>query len=240
MVPKNFRLSDEFAPVLADMLAELKPANPNASEGKLLEMLIKQLMNSDESQAANNEISALSYSLEGASTELAACKQSLHEAKALQADLQAQVISLQAEVQAAQAEVQTQAISLQAEVQAGALSDAFTALSAAFGSEITEINDAITLIHSMKAQIQDSRPIDPDEIILNMPDYAVKLLNETARRLSERFGREITPEMILSDIFIRYTVEQFSEWFYPFVIAPAEMEQVCGISYHNLKKALRQ
>lgn len=53
--------------------------------------------------------------------------------------------------------------------------------------------------------------------------FPAALLEETAARLSEYYGREITPMQVLIDMFLRYTIERNAEWFYPFVLRDADI-----------------
>lgn len=56
-----------------------------------------------------------------------------------------------------------------------------------------------------------------------LESFPVALLERTASRLSEYYGREITPMQVLIDMFIRYTIERNAEWFYPFMLKDADI-----------------
>ncbi len=60
-------------------------------------------------------------------------------------------------------------------------------------------------------------------ITIDLQPFTRKLMDLTVARLSERYKREVTPEQILVDMFLRYTVSQNTEWFYPFVIKDREI-----------------
>jgi hypothetical protein len=66
------------------------------------------------------------------------------------------------------------------------------------------------------------------------------LLAEVCKRLSVIAGREVTASDVLLDMFIRYNVEQFNEWFYPFVVKPSELEDITGYSALKVKLWLKQ
>lgn len=53
--------------------------------------------------------------------------------------------------------------------------------------------------------------------------YTAKLLSITAERLSAKYKREIEPIDVLSDMFLKYTIERYSLWFYDFVVKDTEL-----------------
>lgn len=56
-----------------------------------------------------------------------------------------------------------------------------------------------------------------------MDPFPARLLNLTAKYLSERYNREVTPINVLVDMFIKYTIQKWSEWFYPWVLSDTEI-----------------
>lgn len=64
------------------------------------------------------------------------------------------------------------------------------------------------------------------QIRLTLQPFTVALLEETARRLSERYGKQVTPMAILTDMFLRYTIERWNEWFYKFILNDREILSV--------------
>lgn len=54
---------------------------------------------------------------------------------------------------------------------------------------------------------------------LQLKPFPARLLELTAEKLSLRYGRTITPTDILSDMFLKYTIQQYNVWFYPFVLS---------------------
>lgn len=56
--------------------------------------------------------------------------------------------------------------------------------------------------------------------------FARKLLDLTVERLAERYGRQVSAEQVLIDMFLRYTVFQYTQWFYPFVIKNKEIVEI--------------
>lgn len=63
-------------------------------------------------------------------------------------------------------------------------------------------------------------------ITIGLQPFTRKLLDLTVQRLAERYKKEVSAEQILSDMFIRYTVFQYTQWFYPFVISDREIVEI--------------
>lgn len=61
------------------------------------------------------------------------------------------------------------------------------------------------------------------QIRITLQPFTVALIEETARRLSEKYGRTIAPMSILTDMFLRYTIERWNEWFYKFCLNDREI-----------------
>ena len=79
-----------------------------------------------------------------------------------------------------------------------------------------------------------------NEIRFPIPEPHLSLLRETANRLSEKFGQQITIRDILLDMFARYTIEQFNQWFYPFVINGDDFKKITGHTQKELKAWLNK
>jgi hypothetical protein len=108
----------------------------------------------------------------------------------------------------------------------------------ATGDEIvTEIR--ATQQRAMNALISQ-RPLNEDEILFSIPQPHLALLQETVKRLSVKMGTDITIKDVLLDMFARYTIEQFSEWFYPFVIkGDDDFNTITGFTQKQLKAWLK-
>lgn len=72
------------------------------------------------------------------------------------------------------------------------------------------------------AELQEKHPTWA-QIRVTLQPFTVALIEETARRLSEKYGRTIAPMSILTDIFLRYTIERWNEWFYKFCLNDREI-----------------
>lgn len=56
-----------------------------------------------------------------------------------------------------------------------------------------------------------------------MKPFPARMLALTAERLSQKYKREVTPIQVLGDMFLRYTIDKWSEWFYPWVLTEDEI-----------------
>lgn len=91
---------------------------------------------------------------------------------------------------------------------------------------LEEQNMSLTSIVSERdttiAELQEKHPTWA-QIRVTLQPFTVALLEETAHRLSEKYGRTIAPMSILTDMFLRYTIERWNEWFYKFCLNDREI-----------------
>lgn len=64
------------------------------------------------------------------------------------------------------------------------------------------------------------------DVTLTVP--AKNILEVVAARLSERYGKPIQINDIVDKMILRYNIEQYTSWFYPFVIEREEIESLTG------------
>jgi len=104
------------------------------------------------------------------------------------------------------------------------------------GEELQEVNRK----HQEDiGRLQEAVKIRENQIIITLHTPAKEILEESCKRLSTLFNREVTPADLLLDVFVRYSIEQYNEWFFPFVIKPYEMKQLTGYTAEELKAWLR-
>lgn len=82
--------------------------------------------------------------------------------------------------------------------------------------------------------VEVERPLQPGQLLITLPEPHRTLLDETCRRLGA------TAQDVLLDMFVRYTVEQCSQWFYPFVIKGDDFRRLTGHTQETLRKWIRQ
>ncbi len=94
----------------------------------------------------------------------------------------------------------------------------------ATANESNKINeDALNSLHTQLQNAHAENINGESNLLKALQPFTADLLQETARRLSEKYNREVTPLMVLVDMFLRYTIERNAEWFYPFVLTNADI-----------------
>lgn len=86
---------------------------------------------------------------------------------------------------------------------------------------------------AVPTEVEVQRPLAENEILFTIPEPHLSLLNATKERLG------VSVRDILLDMFLRYTVEQYNQWFYPFVINGSDFENITGKSQKTLKLWLK-
>ena len=113
-------------------------------------------------------------------------------------------------------------------------------LSALFDDEKILENEEIiaeiqrTQQRAMSVPTEVQRPLAENEILFSIPEPHLSLLKVTAERLNT------TIKDILLDMFVKYTIEQRAQWFYPFVIKSTEFETITGHSHQTLEQWLKK
>lgn len=90
----------------------------------------------------------------------------------------------------------------------------------------------------LKSQLIN-QALTENQLLLNLPDAVVKMLNLTAERLTEKYQVAITPQDVLVKIFVRYTVERFTNWFYNFVLTDVDIEACSGKTVSEWKAFIK-
>ena len=90
----------------------------------------------------------------------------------------------------------------------------------------------------LKSQISD-QALTANQLLLNLPDAVLKMLHLTAERLTEKYQVAITPQDVLMKIFVRYTVERYTNWFYNFVLNDNDIEACSGKSISEWKAFIK-
>lgn len=111
------------------------------------------------------------------------------------------------------------------------LSQSLTEEVASLQRKLSENNDTITrLQRDYTSKQQEVNTLEKDlstaenrSVLDFMKPFPARLLALTAERLSQKYNREVTPIQVLGDMFLRYTIEKWSEWFYPWVLTEDEI-----------------
>lgn len=90
---------------------------------------------------------------------------------------------------------------------------------------VTEKESLTSLVSSLESKIA------PSDVVVHLNERMKILLDTTVERLNARYNSTtITASELLQKMFLRYTVEQCIEWFYPFVLSEGDIARITGIS----------
>ena len=84
--------------------------------------------------------------------------------------------------------------------------------------------------------VEVERQLQADEHILRIPALIYNLMQLTITRLNQRYNTNDTISDLLSKMFLRYTVERFTQWFYPWVLTDSDIEQQTGVTTRDWKQ----
>ena len=84
-------------------------------------------------------------------------------------------------------------------------------------------NDYEELQNQYNAKAEAYAHIGWEHIRTTMKPFVVDLLELTARKLSDKYNKKVTPMQVMVDMFLRYTIERWNQWFYPFVVKDDEI-----------------
>lgn len=96
---------------------------------------------------------------------------------------------------------------------------------------VQELEESLSSKTNILQQLNDTvranaNKTTDDYLLESLEPLPAMLLKRTAENLTKKYNREITPKMILVDMFVKYTIEQYSVWFYPFVISDEEIIKI--------------
>lgn len=98
-------------------------------------------------------------------------------------------------------------------------------------AEIASLKDDVT---ELQAELDHATNPAKDKIIVTLQEPAATFLELTASRLSAKFERDVTPAEILTDLFVKYTIENPCDFAFPVVISNAEAKEIVK-KFRNVK-----
>lgn len=90
-------------------------------------------------------------------------------------------------------------------------------------AEVEELNQTVA---ELQAQLAMAQNPSKDKIIVTLQEPAATFMELTASRLSANFERDVTPAEILTDLFVKYTIENPCDFAFPVVISNAEAKEI--------------
>ena len=253
----------------ARLLAELKEAKnsiaANVQKVTELEKQIKSLQEAAASAApADNNLQAelekLQKQLQAAEEAKAAAETNLAEANSKAEKMKADVLAMNKQTGtdgAAIKELQEQLKTLKDQVGAAEeqkkqdrkVIDGLTNVKNENAKTIGELKAELKKVKEDYMQLEHRTSVGSEntypegDILHFFPQITAKLLDETAKRMTDirKDGMTITPQMILADMFNRYTIDRYNLWFYKWVLSDKEIIDIATSVNEKLtnKKILR-
>lgn len=126
-----------------------------------------------------------------------------------------------------------QAAQLQHERTAARIAELEEQLSA-YQAQIQTLENREPEVREVSVEVE--RPLAADEHVMHIPALIYNLMQLTITRLNQRYNTNDTISDLLSKMFLRYTVERFTQWFYPWVLTDSDIEQQTGVTARDWKQ----
>ncbi|MBQ8721233.1 MAG: hypothetical protein IJY67_03685 [Paludibacteraceae bacterium] len=89
-----------------------------------------------------------------------------------------------------------------------------------------------------EVEVEVERPLAADEHVMHIPAQIYNLMRLTVERLNNKYNTNDNIDDLLTKMFLRYTVERFTQWFYPWVLTDKDIEQQTGVTTSGWKQFL--
>ena len=81
-------------------------------------------------------------------------------------------------------------------------------------------------------------PLAADEHVMHIPAQIYNMMRVTVERLNDEYKTNDTIADLLQKMFLRYTVERLTQWFYPWVLRDRDIEELSGVTVSGWKQFL--
>lgn len=89
-----------------------------------------------------------------------------------------------------------------------------------------------------EVSVEVERPLAADEHVMHIPAQIYNLMRLTVERLNNKYNTNDNIDDLLTKMFLRYTVERLTQWFYPWVLTDKDIEQQTGVTTSGWKQFL--
>ena len=89
-----------------------------------------------------------------------------------------------------------------------------------------------------EVEVEVERPLAADEHVMHIPAQIYNMMRVTVERLNDEYKTNDTIADLLQKMFLRYTVERLTQWFYPWVLTDKDIEQQTGVTTSGWKQFL--
>ena len=73
---------------------------------------------------------------------------------------------------------------------------------------------------------------------MHIPAQIHNMMRVTVERLNDEYKTNDTIADLLQKMFLRYTVERLTQWFYPWVLRDRDIEELSGVTVSGWKQFL--
>lgn len=89
-----------------------------------------------------------------------------------------------------------------------------------------------------EVEVEVERPLAADEHVMHIPAQIYNLMRLTVERLNNKYNTNDNIDDLLTKMFLRYTVERLTQWFYPWVLTDKDIEELSGVTVSGWKQFL--
>ena len=89
-----------------------------------------------------------------------------------------------------------------------------------------------------EVSVEVERPLAADEHVMHIPAQIYNMMRVTVERLNDEYKTNDTIADLLQKMFLRYTVERLTQWFYPWVLRDRDIEELSGVTVSGWKQFL--
>lgn len=218
---KNLSISVETDGLFNQIVDEMSNKNPGITQGECFARVVKSFVNQENSEEKELK-DQVNFLLEE--------KRSLMEA--LKLPIGTDLIAVESAYKVAEKTCE------KLEEENRLLKEASSSSDENIQEKLREANTKLVEYEERYRNLEESNKLAVNQILLTIPTPTFEILTECCNRLTIRYNRKITPADLLLDVFIRYNVEQYNEWFYPFVIRKEEFKEITGFTHEEIKKWL--
>ena len=128
-----------------------------------------------------------------------------------------------------------QAAQLQHERTAARIAELEEQLSA-YQAQIQTLENREPEVREVSVEVE--RPLAADEHVMHIPAQIYNMMRVTVERLNDEYKTNDTIADLLQKMFLRYTVERLTQWFYPWVLRDRDIEELSGVTVSGWKQFL--
>lgn len=118
-----------------------------------------------------------------------------------------------------------------------------TARIAELEEQLSAYQDQIQTLENREPEVREvsvevERPLAADEHVMHIPAQIYNMMRVTVERLNDEYKTNDTIADLLQKMFLRYTVERLTQWFYPWVLRDRDIEELSGVTVSGWKQFL--